>query len=35
MTVKNFVKAYLNDFSSLILPNEKITEKTISIKNIL
>ena len=35
MTDKDFITAYLNDFSSLILPNEEITEKIISIKNIL
>ena len=35
MPDKEFVKKYLEDFSSLILPNNEIIEKIISIKKLL
>ena len=35
MSDKNFVKAYLEDFSALVQPNDQIVEKIISIKNTL
>ena len=35
MSDKNFIKKYLEDFSSLIKPSEEIIEKIISSKNIL
>ena len=35
MSDKDFITSYLNDFSSLISPNDEITEKIINIKNIL
>ena len=33
MSDKNFVKKYLEDYASLIKPNEKIIEKIIDIFN--
>ena len=35
MSDKDFITSYLKDFSSLILPNDEITEKIINIKKIL
>ena len=35
MTDNDFITSYLNDFSSLISPNDKITEKIINIKKTL
>ncbi len=35
MSDKDFITSYLKDFSSLILPNDEITEKIIHIKKIL
>ena len=35
MSDKEFVKKYLEDFSSLISPNNEIIEKIISIKKLL
>ena len=35
MSDKDFITSYLKDFSSLILPNDEITEKIIQIKKIL
>ena len=35
MSDKDFVKAYLEDFSALIKPNDQIIEKIISVRNIL
>ena len=35
MPDKDFVKAYLEDFSALVKPNDQIVEKIISAKNIL
>ena len=35
MSDKVFVKAYLEDFSALVKPNDQIVEKIISTKNIL
>ena len=35
MSDKDFVKAYLEDFSALVKPNDQIVEKIISTKNIL
>ena len=35
MSDKDFVKAYLEDFSALVKPNDQIVEKIISAKNIL
>ena len=35
MSDKVFVKAYLEDFSALVKPNDQIVEKVISTKNIL
>ena len=35
MSDKDFVKKYLEDFSSLAKPSEKIVEKIISVRDIL
>ena len=35
MSDKNFTKKYLEDFSSLLKPNEELVEKIISVKDIL
>ena len=35
MSDKDFIKKYLEDFSSLIKPNDQIVEKIISVRNIL
>ena len=35
MSNKDFVKAYLEDFSVLVKPNDQIVEKIISAKDIL
>ena len=35
MSDKDFVKAYLEDFSALVKPNDQIVEKIISVRNIL
>ena len=35
MSDSDFVKTYLEDFSSLVKPNDQIVEKIISARNIL
>ena len=35
MSDKDFIKKYLEDFSSLVKPNDQIVEKIISARNIL
>ena len=35
MSEKNFIKEYLEDFSSLVKPNVEIVEKIVKVKNIL
>ena len=35
MSDKNFVKAYLEDFATLIKPDNQIVDKIINVKNIL
>ena len=35
MSDKDFIKKYLEDFSSLVKPNDQIVEKIISVRNIL